>query len=83
MTKRDLNGTIWKEKGQKEREGKDYKRKECDGNIQKLVESARMMEEWERKEKEMTRKGWKDMEYGGMICQKSPDWLEPRGGNSI
>ena len=42
-----------------------------------------MMEEWERKEKEMTRKGWKSIEYGGMICQKSPDWLEPMGGNSI
>ena len=41
------------------------------------------MEEWERKEKEMTRKGWKDIEYGEVICQKSPDWLEPRGGNSI
>ena len=42
-----------------------------------------MVEEWESKEKELTRKGWKDIEYGGMICQKSPDWLEPRGGNSI
>ena len=30
-----------------------------------------MVEEWERKEKELTRKGWKDIEYGGMICQKS------------
>ena len=39
-----------------------------------------MVEEWKRKEKELTRKGWKDIEYGGMICQKSPEWLEPRGG---
>ena len=67
------------------RKGKEKTRKEKNvtETYGKSVEIARIVEEWERKEKELTRKGWKDIEYGGMICQKSPDWLEPRGGNSI